>query len=107
MTTDLATVLAALDERAAADPRLEQYRVTGDGPGALAAVPDGWFPSEAMVRIATDGERRAHERLATLAGTWRTAHPCWVPGAMPRMDGETWPPALVAALLGVDVDDVP
>lgn len=48
-------VLRALDDRARSDPRLERHRVVGRGPAALDDVPDGWFASDAVARIATDG----------------------------------------------------
>jgi hypothetical protein len=220
--SSLEAVLAALDERAGTEPRLERYRVIGRGVDALADVPPGWFVSHAITRIATEGgwwpgrwwfpmfddvvpsvlakgralhfgheaaarwigvgsiwerdqfytpalrqpsptaplygfsnqalwssmvfpteaavleaflvtyddlgldERgevnpffvewvtqapgrhepagaaRVHRRLTELSTAWTTAHRCWVPGAMPRMDEEAWPPELVARIFGVD-----
>jgi hypothetical protein len=55
MSDDIQPVLAALDERAASDPRLERYRVSGGGIRALDSIPAGWTVSDAVTRIATDG----------------------------------------------------
>jgi hypothetical protein len=218
---DLDAVLAALDERARSEPRLESYRVEGNGPGALADVPPGWFVSDVIARFATeggwwpgfwrfpilddlvsdvvtvgsglegqestvrwagvgdiwerdhfytpmlreraqtaplfgfssqalwksmvfptevalleafvvtydelgldefdevnpffvewvtkapnrsepDGAVRVHLRLAERSTRWTTDHPCWLSGAMPRLDGEVWPPELVEAILGIN-----
>jgi hypothetical protein len=51
---DLEAVLAALDERAKRDPRLEQYRVVGR-PDALLGLPDGWSVSRSVERLAVHG----------------------------------------------------
>lgn len=48
-----------------------------------------------------DGALEVHRRLVELAAGWSTDHPCWVSGAMPRLDEEPWPAELVAAMLGV------
>ncbi len=55
MSGDLDAVLAALDERARSDSRLERYRVVARGPRALDGVPSGWFVSDAIAQIACDG----------------------------------------------------
>ena len=52
---ELERVIAALDERARADRRLEKYRVRGAGPQVLDAIPAGWFVSDAIARLAVRG----------------------------------------------------
>jgi hypothetical protein len=53
--TDLDDVFAALNERAQSEPRLERYRVVGNGSRGLDGVPADWFVSDAIARIASDG----------------------------------------------------
>jgi hypothetical protein len=55
MSDDLQSVLAALDERATIDPRLERYRVRGRGTNATDLLPAGWAVSDSIARISTDG----------------------------------------------------
>ena len=55
MRDDLDVVFGALDERARVEPRLDRYRVVGKGPSALDSIPDGWFVSDAIARLAGDG----------------------------------------------------
>lgn len=50
----LEAAIAALDERAMAEPGLERYRLAPQ-PDALAQVPDGWFLSRSMERLLRDG----------------------------------------------------
>src|SRR5438093_10641056 len=54
MGDDREAVLQALDERARSEPRLHRYRVVGNG-AALRSVPDDWFVSDAIARIAREG----------------------------------------------------
>jgi hypothetical protein len=55
LSSDLAAVLGALDERARSDPTLDRYRVVGRGAAAVDDVPAGWFVSDAIAQIACDG----------------------------------------------------
>ena len=50
----LQAAMSSLEERAASEPRLDRYRVSGDG-SALDRLPDGWMVSEAIALIATQG----------------------------------------------------
>lgn len=54
-----------------------------------------------------DGRMRVHERIVARSKEWATAHPCWDPSVMPKLDDSLWPAPVVARLLGVEVEDFP
>jgi hypothetical protein len=72
ISDDLAVVLAALDERARVEPRLDRYRVAGTGASALDSVPDGWFVSDAIARLAPTAAGRVSGRFPswTTSSNW-------------------------------------